>query len=141
MHTDFGLDQLAKSGTRLKSVLLYHVLPGGAYSAAQLAAATSADTVLGQDLSAAYPVQLSMNATNGVSPHRLCLAVCRTQASSVGIPELADEQPYPREQSAKKGSFLTSCLYSGKYHHMNLVMGGLARLQSRLALLASKQAS
>lgn len=64
---DFGLDQLAKSGTRLKSVLLYHVLPGGAYSSAQLAAAGRANTVLGQDLNAAYPVQLSTNATHGVS--------------------------------------------------------------------------
>ena len=75
--TDFGLDQLAKSGTRLKSVLLYHVLPGGAYSVAQLKAATRANTVLGQDLNAAYPVQLSANATQGVCPPACaCLSCC-----------------------------------------------------------------
>ena len=63
---DFGLDQLAKSGTRLKSVLLYHVLPGGSFGLNQLAAAASANSLLGQDLSAAYPLRFATNSSNGV---------------------------------------------------------------------------
>ena len=67
----FGLDQLAKSGGKLKSVLLYHVLPNGAFTPAQLAAAGSANTLLGRDLGASYPLSFATNATQGVRGHPL----------------------------------------------------------------------
>ena len=63
---DFGLDQLAKAGSKLQSVLLYHVLPNGAFTPAQLAAARSDNTLLGSNLTASYPLSFSTNATNGV---------------------------------------------------------------------------
>jgi hypothetical protein len=47
-------------------VLLYHVLPNGAFTPAQLAAAGRANTLLGADLGASYPLSFSTNATNGV---------------------------------------------------------------------------
>lgn len=68
---DFGLNQLAQSGSRLKSVLLYHIMPGGAFSLDQLAAAGNVTTLLGQDLNAPYPLQWGKNATGDVSAWRV----------------------------------------------------------------------
>ena len=67
---DFGLAQLAQSGSRLKSVLLYHMMPGGAFSLDQLASAGNVTTLLGQDLNASYPLQFGKNSTGDVSPFR-----------------------------------------------------------------------
>ncbi len=64
---DFGLAQLAQSGSRLKSVLLYHMMPGGAFTLDQLAGAGNVTTLLGQDLNASYPLQWGKNSTGDVS--------------------------------------------------------------------------
>ena len=64
---DFGLDQLAQSGSRLKSVLLYHIMPGGAYTLDHLAVTGNVTTLLGQDLNAPYPLQWGKNNTGDVS--------------------------------------------------------------------------
>ena len=64
---DFGLAQLAQSGSRLKSVLLYHMMPGGAFTLDQLAGAGNVTTLLGQDLNASYPLQWGKNGTGDVS--------------------------------------------------------------------------
>ncbi|CAL5228405.1 g11533 [Coccomyxa viridis] len=64
--TDFGLAQLAQSGSRLKSVLLYHMMPGGAFSLDQLANAGNVTTLLGQDLNTSYPLQFGKNSTGDV---------------------------------------------------------------------------
>ena len=64
---DFGLAQLAQSGSRLKSVLLYHMMPGGAFTLDQLASAGNVTTLLGQDLNASYPLQWGKNSTGDVS--------------------------------------------------------------------------
>ena len=72
---DYGLDKLATAGTRLKSVLLYHIHPSGSLTLGQLSAAGNLTTVLGQDLNANYPLQASTNTTNGVSSHSNCLAL------------------------------------------------------------------
>ncbi len=66
-NADFGLDQLAQSGSRLKSVLLYHIMPGGAYTLDQLAGAGNVTTLLGKDLNAPYPLQWGQNNTGDVS--------------------------------------------------------------------------
>lgn len=64
---DYGLDKLATAGTRLKSVLLYHISPNGSLTLDQLGAAGNLTTVLGQDLNASYPLLAGVNSTNGVS--------------------------------------------------------------------------
>lgn len=83
MSADFGLAQLAQSGSRLKSVLLYHMMPGGAFTLDQLASAGNVTTLLGQDLNASYPLQWGKNSTGDVSsqpcPHHpgtLCSQDC-----------------------------------------------------------------
>ena len=65
---DFGLAQLAQSGSRLQSVLLYHIMPGGAYTLDQLAGAGNVTTLLGKDLgaNATYPLQWGRNSTGDV---------------------------------------------------------------------------
>ncbi|CAL8466019.1 g5555 [Coccomyxa elongata] len=63
--TDYGLDKLATAGTRLKSVLLYHISPNGSLTLDQLGAAGNLTTVLGQDLNASYPLLAGVNSTNG----------------------------------------------------------------------------
>ena len=65
---DFGLAQLAQSGSRLQSVLLYHIMPGGAYALDQLAGAGNVTTLLGKDLgaNATYPLQWGRNSTADV---------------------------------------------------------------------------
>ena len=65
---DFGLAQLAQSGSRLQSVLLYHIMPGGAYTLDQLAGAGNVTTLLGSDLgaNATYPLQWGTNSTGDV---------------------------------------------------------------------------
>ena len=70
VSADFGLAQLAQSGSRLKSVLLYHMMPGGAFSLDQLANAGNVTTLLGQDLNTSYPLQFGKNSTGDVSPFR-----------------------------------------------------------------------
>lgn len=47
-------------------MLLYHIHPNGSLTLDQLSAAGNLSTVLGQDLSADYPLTTSTNATNGV---------------------------------------------------------------------------
>ncbi len=69
LSADFGLKQLAQSGSRLKSVLLYHIMPGGAFTLDQLASAGNVTTLLGQDSSASYPLQWGKNSTGDVRPH------------------------------------------------------------------------
>ena len=69
LSADFGLRQLAQSGSRLKSVLLYHIMPGGAFTLDQLASAGNVTTLLGQDSSASYPLQWGKNSTGDVRPH------------------------------------------------------------------------
>ncbi len=63
---DYGLDKLATAGTRLKSVLLYHISPNGSLTPDQLGAAGNLTTVLGRDLNASYPLLAGVNSTNGV---------------------------------------------------------------------------
>ena len=65
---DFGLAQLAQSGSRLQSVLLYHIMPGGAYTLDQLAGAGNVTTLLGSDLgaNATYHLQWGTNSTGDV---------------------------------------------------------------------------
>ncbi|BDA48212.1 Uncharacterized protein sll1483 at N-terminal half [Coccomyxa sp. Obi] len=63
--TDYGLDKLARAGTRLKSVLLYHISPNGSLNLDQLSTAGNLTTVLGRDLNASYPLLAGVNSTNG----------------------------------------------------------------------------
>lgn len=79
---DYGLDKLAAAGTKLKSVLLYHIHPNGSLSLDQLSAPGNISTVLGQDLNAPYPLQTGANATNGVRAPLLLLLLCRSSALS-----------------------------------------------------------
>ena len=48
-------------------MLLYHIMPGGAYTMDQLAGAGNVTTLLGQDLNAPYPLQWGKNNTGDVS--------------------------------------------------------------------------
>ena len=73
---DVGLAQLAAAGTRLKSVLLYHIHPNDSLTLGQLSEAGNLSTVLGQDLNADYPLTTSTNATNGVSARDYSSRLC-----------------------------------------------------------------
>jgi hypothetical protein len=61
------IQSAATLGPKLESVLLYHVLPA-AYTAQQLVALKSANTVLGVDLKAQYVLTFAAGAGNAVRP-------------------------------------------------------------------------
>ena len=56
-------------------MLLYHIMPGGAFTLDQLAGAGNVTTLLGKDLgaNATYPLQWGRNSTGDVSACSGCL--------------------------------------------------------------------